>query len=123
MSMLMVKELDLIEQFRELSLVCEGAPTNVGLGMLRLTNGILDEIRESQKADVELIDKSTLNYQGKDGEFRIDEDGVMRYRSRSCVPDVTEMKRNILEEGHHRELLDYDNVNEFGCKLGKDTIM
>src|SRR3954463_14144188 len=101
MPMLMVKELDLIEQFRET---------------------VLDEIRENQKADVELIDKSTLNYKGKDNEFRIDEDGVMKARSRSCVPDVTELKRNILEEGHHRELSDYDNVNELGANSEKTLL-
>lgn len=45
MSMLMVSELDLIEQFRDLSLVCENTPNSVKLGMLKLTSGILDAIR------------------------------------------------------------------------------
>ena len=46
MSALMIRELDLIEQFRDLSLVCETTPSSVRLGMLRVTNGLLDEIRE-----------------------------------------------------------------------------
>jgi len=43
-----------------------------------MTSGILEEIREGQKDDVELIDRLTLNYQGKGGEFRIDENSIMK---------------------------------------------
>lgn len=49
MSALMVRELDLIEQFRRLSSVCEMSLRNVFLGKLRLTNSVFEEIRESQK--------------------------------------------------------------------------
>src|SRR4051812_47081569 len=104
MSMLMVKELDLIEQFRDLSLVCEGTPTSVKLGMLKLTSGILEEIREGQKADVGLIDKLTLINQGKSGEFRVDENGILKFGDRVCVPDVDELPKRILEEGHRSGL-------------------
>jgi len=45
MSTLMVKELELIEQFRDLSLVCELTPESVNLGMLKLTSNILEEIK------------------------------------------------------------------------------
>lgn len=44
MSMLMVLDLELIGQFREISLMCEETPNSVKLGMLRLTSGILEEI-------------------------------------------------------------------------------
>ena len=44
MSMLMVRELDLIEQFRDLSFICKVNSSCVKLGMLKLTSGILDEI-------------------------------------------------------------------------------
>src|SRR3954467_14733939 len=104
MSALMVKEMDLIEQFRDLSLVCEGTPTSVKLGMLKLTSGILEEIREGQKTDVELVDKLTLINQDKGGEFIIGENGIMRFGNRVCVPDVAELRRSILEEGHRSGL-------------------
>src|ERR1043165_5366974 len=54
MSMLMVRELDLVEQFIDLSLVCETTSNSVKLGMLKLTSGILDEIRIRHKFDVGL---------------------------------------------------------------------
>jgi hypothetical protein len=60
MSMLMVKELELLEQFRDLSLVCEETSYGVKLGMLKLTSGILDEIREGQQSDLSLVEKLTL---------------------------------------------------------------
>ncbi|MCI21483.1 polynucleotidyl transferase ribonuclease H fold, partial [Trifolium medium] len=46
MSALMARELDLIEQFRDLSLVCETTPRSVKLRMLKLTNNFLDEVKE-----------------------------------------------------------------------------
>ncbi|XP_050908916.1 uncharacterized protein LOC127122659 [Lathyrus oleraceus] len=82
MSMLMVRELDLLEQFRDMSLVYEETYFGVKLGMLKLTSGILDEIREGQKSDLVLVDRLTLINQGKGGDFRIDENGIMRCHDR-----------------------------------------
>lgn len=55
-STFMVRELELIEQFRDMSLVCEETPNSVKLGMLKLTSGIFKEIREGQKVDLGLVD-------------------------------------------------------------------
>lgn len=46
MSMLMVRELELLEQFRDMSFVCEENTTSVKLGVLKLTSGIMEEMRE-----------------------------------------------------------------------------
>lgn len=45
-STLMTRELDLIEQFKDLSLMCGVTTNSVTLGTLKLTIGILNEIRE-----------------------------------------------------------------------------
>ncbi|MCI57909.1 hypothetical protein A2U01_0079160, partial [Trifolium medium] len=55
MSSLMAKELKLIEEFRDLSLGCETTTRSVKLGMLKLTNLFLEEIKERQKADAKLL--------------------------------------------------------------------
>jgi len=104
MSALMVKELELIEQFRDLSLVSELTPDGVRLGMLKLTSNILEEIKNGQKEDLELVDRVVLVNQGKGGDFRLDENGVLMFRDRVCVPDVLERKRLILDEGHKSSL-------------------
>ena len=104
MSMMMVRELEMIEQFRDMSLVCEETSYGVKLGMLKLTSGILDEIREGQKSNLGLVDRLPLINQGRGGDFRIDENGIMRCRDRVCVPDIAELKKSILEEGHRSGL-------------------
>ncbi|GAU43227.1 hypothetical protein TSUD_241170 [Trifolium subterraneum] len=77
MSSLMAKELELIEEFRDLSL-----------------------IRECQKEDEKLMKRVTLVIEGQENDFKIDENEVMRFRGRVCVPDVPELKKMIFDEGH-----------------------
>ena len=72
----------------------------VKLGMLKLTSGILDEIREGQKSDLVLVDKLLLINQGRGGDFMIDENGIMRCCDRVCIPDVGDLRKRILDEGH-----------------------
>ncbi|MCI49517.1 hypothetical protein A2U01_0070761, partial [Trifolium medium] len=100
MSSLMAKELDLIEEFRDLSLVCERTTRSVKLGMLKLTNLFLEEVMEKQKMDEKLLKYKALIEKGKELDIKIDENEVMRCPGRVCVPDVPELKRMILEEGH-----------------------
>jgi len=80
MSTLMVKELEFIEQFRDLSLVCELTPESVKLGMLKLTSNILQEIKVGQKEDLELVDCVVLVKQGKCVDFILDQNGVLMFR-------------------------------------------
>ncbi|XP_050897680.1 uncharacterized protein LOC127104538 [Lathyrus oleraceus] len=100
MSMPMVRELELIEQFQDLSLVCEMTHNNIRLGMLKLINGILEEIIEGKKIDLGLVDRLMSINQGKYGEFKIDENGVIRFKDRVCVPHVPVLKKSVLEKGH-----------------------
>lgn len=41
-----------------------------------------------------------LMNQGKIGDFRINENGVMRFRDMVYVPDVPKLKKSIMEEGN-----------------------
>ncbi|GAU48856.1 hypothetical protein TSUD_288630 [Trifolium subterraneum] len=100
MSSLMAKELELIEEFRDLSLVCEVTSNSVKLGMLKLTNPFLEKIRECQKEDEKLMKRVTLVIEGQKNDFKMDENGVVRFRGRVCVPDVPELKKMIFDEGH-----------------------
>ncbi|MCI60119.1 hypothetical protein A2U01_0081374 [Trifolium medium] len=65
----MAKELDLIEEFRDLSLVCEVTPRSVKLGMLKLTNSFLEKVKECQKRDRKLSEKLVLIDEGKEDDF------------------------------------------------------
>ena len=72
MSAMMVKELELIEQFRDLSLVCEVTPQSVMLGMLKVNNDFMDNIKEAQKLDVKLVELMVGNNQSEDSDFKVD---------------------------------------------------
>jgi len=85
-------------------LVSELTPEGVRLRMLKLTSNILEEIKNGQKEDLKLVDRVVLVNQGKGGDFRLDENGVLMFRDRVCVPDVLELKRQILDEGHRSSL-------------------
>ncbi|MCI82867.1 hypothetical protein A2U01_0104141, partial [Trifolium medium] len=50
------------------------------------------------------MEKLMLIREGKENDFRVDENGVVRYRGRVCVPDVLELRKMILEEGHRSGL-------------------
>jgi len=103
-STLMVKELELIEQFRDLSLVSQLTPDGGRIRMLKLTSNILEEIKNGQKEDLELVDRVVLVNQGKGGDFKLGENCVLMFRGRVCVPDVLELKRQILDKGHRSSL-------------------
>jgi hypothetical protein len=79
MSTHMVKEMELINQFRDISLVCEAMPDIVKLGMLRLTSQMLVEIKEGQKTDLELVDCLTLINHGEEVNFKIDENEITMF--------------------------------------------
>ncbi|MCI32167.1 polynucleotidyl transferase ribonuclease H fold, partial [Trifolium medium] len=104
MSAMMVKELELIEQFRDMNLVCEVKPRSVMLGMLTINSDFLDDIKEAQKLDVKLVDLMVGENQPEGSDFKLDMHGVLRFRDRICIPDNAEMKRMILEEGHRSNL-------------------
>ena len=79
MSAMMVKELELIEQFGDMSLVCEVTPHSVMLGMLKINNEFLDSIREAQKLDVKLVDLMAGIDQSENSDFKLDAQGVLRF--------------------------------------------
>jgi len=104
MSAMMVKEFELLEQFRDLSLVYELSAQNVKLGMLKIDSDFLKSIKEAQKVDVKFVDLLIDSHQTEDSDFRVDDQGVLRFRGRICIPDDDEMKKMILEESHKSSL-------------------
>lgn len=122
-STLMVREFNLIEKFRDLSLVFEMTPNNVKLDMLKLTSGILEEIREGQKLNLGLIDWLVLINQGKEVDFIIDENGIMIFRDRICVLDVLELKKSILEESNMNGLSIHPSDTKMYQDLKKNLLV
>jgi predicted fused transcriptional regulator/phosphomethylpyrimidine kinase len=61
---------------------------------------LLERVREAQQQDrlIQEVRKRIAN--GRPREFSIDESDVVRFRGRLCVPQKSEVKMNILREGH-----------------------
>ena len=78
-SAMMAKEFELLEQFRDLSLVCELSPQSVKLGMLKINSEFLNSIKEAQKADVKFVDLLVDSNQTEDGDFKVYDQGVLRF--------------------------------------------
>jgi len=77
MSAMMVKEFELLEQFRDLSLVCEWSPQSVKIGMLKFDSEFLKSIKEAQKKDVKFVDLFIGENQTKFSDFKVDDQGVL----------------------------------------------
>jgi len=72
MSAMMAKEFELLEQFRDLSLVCEMSPQSVKLGMLKITSEFLNSIKEAHKEDVKFVDLFIGENQTEVSDFKVD---------------------------------------------------
>jgi len=57
--------------------------------------------------------------QGKGVDFRLDQNGVLMFRDRVCVPDVPELKKRILDEDHRSSL----RIHPGATKMYRDLKM
>jgi len=76
----------------------------VKLGMLKIDSEFLNSIKEAQKADVKLVDLMVGYNQTEDSDFKVDNQRVLRFRNRICIPDDAKMKKMIMEESHRSNL-------------------
>nr|KYP45459.1 Retrotransposable element Tf2 [Cajanus cajan] len=101
---LMVRELELVEKFRDLNLCVELAQDHISCGMITITSEFLRQVGLKQLQDVELVKLLGLLGTEKDIGFELGEDGILRFKGRICLPQDTELKRAVLEEGHKSRL-------------------
>jgi len=64
--------------------------------MLKINSEFLNSIKEAQKVDVKFVDLSIDSSQTEDSDFKVDDQGVLRFQGRICIPDNDEMKKMIL---------------------------
>jgi len=71
---------------------------------LKINSDFLNSIKEAQKVDVKFVDLMVVSDQNADGDFKVDDQGVLRFRGRICIPDDEGLKKLILEESHKSSL-------------------
>ena len=61
---------------------------------------LLNRVLEAQKKDEKIAVIVSQIGNGKEIEFTVNEDGVLYYKDRVCVPDDNDLRKAILEEAH-----------------------
>ncbi|MCI51114.1 hypothetical protein A2U01_0072358, partial [Trifolium medium] len=74
----MSSQQELIETFRDLHLAVKFAPGAMNLGMITISNGLLEEIANCQDDEL-LMTKRDLIVQGTTTEFKVGPDNILRY--------------------------------------------
>jgi len=101
---LMIKELELLESFRDMKLQFELEPKFIRCSTLVISSEFLSLIREKQARDVSLQKVKELLRSDQTKEFALGSDGVLRFKGRVCVPDDAKLRRLVLEEGNKSRL-------------------
>ena len=71
------------------------------LGSMMATPSLLSRVIESQVQDAELVSiKARIQSGTKDEGWAIHTDGSLRYRGRVVVPQLTDLREEILREFH-----------------------
>jgi len=83
---MMVKEWELLEQFRNLNIAIEVRPKSLYLGTLKIHNDFLRQIKEAQQTDKYLQDMIKQKEEGKDLEFYRSSSGIIKFKDRVYIP-------------------------------------
>jgi len=84
--------------------------------MLRITNEFLDEVRVEQGKDKELQQIISELGTEKRKDFRLGQNGILRFRERVCVPGNGLLRKMLLDEGHKSRL----SIHPSMTKMYKD---
>jgi len=101
---LMIKEVELLEKFRDMRLHVELGSESIRCSTLTISGDFLDSVRERQLLDASLNKVREQFGSDEANDFALGGDGILRFQGRVCVPDDVEIKRLILEEGHKSRL-------------------
>ena len=95
--------LPLLIELRSLGVQLQVADTGTLLASFYVRPILRDQIKEGQKQVSEMIRLRVEIEGGRKPEFQIRNDGVIVKGSRICVPEIGELKREIMEEAHSSE--------------------
>jgi hypothetical protein len=88
---------ELCEEFNKLSL---RIAANTKVMEMEVGSSLLQEIQKGQFEDEKIQETKRNMKEEKSPGFSEDEEGVLCYKGRICVPNVKELKDKILREAH-----------------------
>ncbi|KAL0288844.1 UNVERIFIED_CONTAM: Retrovirus-related Pol polyprotein from transposon [Sesamum angustifolium] len=71
------------------------------LAIMQVKPSLKDKIRDAQERDSHLQKMKTKVQEGKNNQFIIQDDGMLLNGKRICVPDVEELRTEIMHEAHY----------------------
>ena len=92
-----------IENFIEMKKMAAGFELTSGeilLARFVVRPFFVDQIQTGQDNDEFLVSKKKLVLEGLGGDFSVSGSGMLLFGNRMCVPDDSELRHCILEEGH-----------------------
>ena len=78
MPSLIIKEMELLEKFCDLSLDFRTSPKKLSFGMVTISNDLMREIQEKQMRDAEPMEKRRWIILGKAPNFEVGSDDILR---------------------------------------------
>ena len=115
----MIKETELIENFRDLNLGISITPHAIQLNQIKITIDFRGQIRQAQQRDVNFQHTVHLVKSGKLTGFALNKEGIWRYQGRICVPEETDLRKRILNEAHKSEFTIHPGINKMYQDLNK----
>ena len=104
MSSLMIKEQELIEDFRNLNLEVFISSNFIICNALVIANEFLKRVKEKQLEDLKMKNILSLLGTDKAKDFSLGVDDILRFQKRLCIPENHKLKQIILSEGHKSKL-------------------
>ena len=71
------------------------------LAQFRIRSVLRDRIKAAQSRDPILVDLEEKVHEEKFTDFNLDDEGVLWISGRLCVPNVENLREEILEEAHY----------------------
>ncbi|KAK2395503.1 hypothetical protein QL285_057237 [Trifolium repens] len=115
----MASQQELLKEFRDLHLEVEFALGNMRLGMITISNGLLEDIANCQD-DKFLMEKKALIVRGTNRDFKVGSDNILRCQGRVCVPDAMNLRNTILGEAHKSKLSIHPGATKMYQDLRQD---
>ena len=88
------------EELKEINVELQFKEPRVLLAHFRVQPTLVEKVKIAQESDPNLVKIMEEVKEGNRAEFGIRGDGVLQFRNRLCVPNNTELKREIMEEAH-----------------------
>ena len=116
---LITSEWHLLDDMRKLDLEIVTKKVGARLERLHIQPTLVDRIKSSQVDDSSRLEIKHRMEIGKAPKFYVDEDGIVRYKGRLCVPEQGELKRELLKEAHYSSYFIHPGGNKIYQDLKK----